>query len=546
MAAPLEFRILGPLEVWESDRQLRLGGVKQRSLLALLLLEAGTVVSSDRLIEELWVDDRPRDGASAVHQHVARLRRLLEPHEVLQTRWPGYVLSIAPEQLDLFRFERLGDEGRRLLGEGRAEEAARTLRSALELWRGEPLGDLAGEGFLAGALPRLEEARLEVLESRIAADLAAGRDRELVGELRDLVRAAPLRERFRAQLMTALSGAGRQAEALEAYAEARRDLVDGLGLEPGPELQMLQKAILAHDPVLRARGRPVVPVGRGRLLAATIGLVLAFVAAAVAIAVLRDGDDDSRPALAAAPTAGAVIAIDARSGAVRRRIAAGRTPSAIAAHRGAAWVVDADAQTVLHLAESSRVVETFSTGATPTDVAADAGSVWVANGGPLKRAQFIGPVATAVARLEATTGTKRAETRLPRRGGALSNLVENQVAAWKGAVWAVTPNFGIVRIDAATGAITARSREVRAAAVAAGPAGVWVLSVDGAVARLDERSARPVARASVPVSSVGAIAVGTDAAWVTSPAEGTLWRVGAGPRPTVGAIDLARGVSDIA
>jgi branched-chain amino acid transport system substrate-binding protein len=529
--------------VWEGERRLRLGGVKQRSLLALLLLRAGSVVPSDRLIEELWGDDRPHDAASAVHQHVARLRRVLEPHEVLETRWPGYVLAIAQEQLDLFRFERLGAEGRRLLDDGRGEEAARVLQSALELWRGEPLADLTGERFLTGALPHLEEARLEVLEARIDADLAAGRDRELVGELRELILAAPFRERFRAQLMTALYRSGRQADALEAYADARRELVDGLGLEPGPELQLLQTAILAHDAGLQTRARPAVARRRGRVAAA--GLVLALAGSVGAAALLRDGDE-SRAGFATAPTAGTVAAFDAQSGALRRRIAAGRTPGSIAVHRGAAWVVDADAQTVLRLSVASRVVETFSTGATPTDVAADAGSVWVANGGPLEDAQFTGPVATAVARLDATTGTKRAETRLPKRGGALSNLVENHVAAWKGAVWAVTPDFAIVRIDAATGTITARSRAVRAAAVAAGPAGVWVLGVDGVVARLDERSARPVARASVPASSVGAIAVGTDAAWVTSPSEGTLWKVAAGPRPTVGAIELARGVSDVA
>ena len=531
--------------MWEGERRLRLGGVKQRSLLALLLLRAGSVVPSDRLIEELWGDDRPHDAASAVHQHVARLRRLLEPHEVLETRWPGYVLAIAPEQLDLFRFEQLGAEGRALLGEGRAEEAARRLRSALELWRGEPLADLTGERFLTGELPRLEETRLEVLETRIDADLAAGRDRELVGELRELVRAAPFRERFRAQLMTGLYRSGRQADALDVYADARRELVEGLGLEPGPELQQLQKAILAHDAGLQAPARPAARALGGRARAAAVGLVLAL-AATVAAAALLQGRDESRAGLAAAQTTGAVVAFDARSGALRRRIAAGRTPSSIAVHRGAAWVVDADAQTVLRLSVASRVVETFSTGATPTDVAADGGSVWVANGRPLEDAQFTGPVATAVARLETTTGTKRADTRLPRRGGALSNLVENHVAAHKGAVWAVTPDFGIVRIDAATGSITARSRAVRVAAVAAGAAGVWVLGVDGDVARLDERTARPVARASVPATSVGAIAVGTDAAWVTSPSEGTLWKVAAGSRPTVGAIELARGVSDIA
>ena len=165
------------------------------------------------------------------------------------------------------------------------------------------------------------------------------------------------------------------------------------------------------------------------------------------------------PRLVAAQTTGAVVAFDARSGALRRRISAGRTPSSIAVHGGAAWVVDADAQTVLRLSVASRVVETFSTGATPTDVAADAGSVWVANGRPLEDAQFVGPVATAVARLDDDDRHRARRDRAPAGAAAPSRTcVENHVAAKEGAVWAVTPDFAVVRIDAATGAITARSQ----------------------------------------------------------------------------------------
>jgi branched-chain amino acid transport system substrate-binding protein len=503
------------------------------------------VVSSDRLIEAVWGDDQPNDAATALQQHVARLRKLLQPHDVLQTRSRGYMLAIAPEQLDLKRFERLRDEGRRLLDDGRAEEAARTLGSALALWRGEPLADLADERFLRDARPRLAEARLEALETRVDADLAAGHHGELVGELGGLVRAHPLRERFRAQLMLALYRGGRQAEALETYADARRAVVEELGLEPGLALQRLQQAILAQDATLEGPPRPLVRLRRGRVLAAPVVLAL-VAAAAAAVLLLRDGDDGVRPALAAVPTEGAVVALDARTGSVRRRIAAGRSPSAIAAERGHVWVVDADTRTVIRLASASRVFETFSTGATPTDVAAGEDSVWVAHGRALEDAQFVGPVATAVARLDATTGTQRADTRLPKGDGALSNLVDNHLAATRDAVWAVTPGFAVVRIDAATGAITARSTAVRAAAVAAGPAGVWVLGVDGAVAKLDERTARPVVRTRVPASGVGSIAVGSDAAWVTSPADGRLSRIGAGSPPVVGAIELGRGASDVA
>ncbi len=532
--------------MWEGDQQLRLGGRKQRSVLALLVLEAGSVVSSDRLIEEVWGEDQPDDAATALQQHVARLRKLLQPRDVLQTRSRGYLLAIAAEELDLRRFERLRDEGRRLLDDGRPEDAGRSLRSALALWRGEPLADLAEERFLRDVRPRLEEARLAALELRIDADLAAGGHRDVVGELGELVRAHPLRERFRAQLMLALYRGGRQAEALETYTDARRTFNEELGLEPGPELQRLQQAILAQEPSLEASRRAPRPGRPGRLLGATVALALALLTAVAAVLLVRDGDDGERPALAAEPARAAVVVLDARTGSTRRRIAAGRTPSAIAAARGVAWVVDADARTVLRLASGARAVETFATGATPTDVATGGDSVWVANGRALEDAQFAGPVATAVARLDATTATQREETQLPRGGGALSNLVDNHLAATRDAVWAVTPGFAVVRIEAATGAITARSTAVRAGAVAAGPAGVWVLGVDGAVVKLDERTARPIARTSVPASAVGSIAVGSDAAWVTSPADGMLWRIGAGPPPVVGAIELARGVSDLA
>jgi branched-chain amino acid transport system substrate-binding protein len=532
--------------VRDGERPVRLAGVKQRSLLALLLLDANRVVSSDRLIDELWGDDPPEDAPTALQQHVSRLRKLLEPHDVLETRAPGYVLAIEPEQLDLARFERLTGEGRRLAEEGRTDEASATLRSALDLWRGEPLADLAGEPFARDALPRLEEARLEALEARIDADLAAGRHAELVGELRRLVGEHPYRERLRAQLMLALYRAGRQSEALDVFADARRVLVGELGLEPGPELQRLQQGILGQDPTLDAPASGTPPRHRRRLLLAAAAASVLAVLAAVAVAVLlvRDGDDGG--AAAVVPGEGAVVALDAATGKVRRRIALGRTPSAISVRDGVVWLVDADAQTVLRLSESSRVVETLSTGATPTDVAVGHGAVWVANGRPLEGAQFVGPVATAVARLDSTTGTERADIKLPRLGGAVSNLVENHLALKGAAVWAVAPDFSVVRIDASTGAITARSTAIRAAAVAAGPAGVWVLADNGAVARLDERTARPLARAKIPAFSVGSIAVGEDAAWVTSPVDGTLWRIGAGTKPTVGAIELTNGVSDVA
>jgi DNA-binding SARP family transcriptional activator len=241
----MEFRLLGPLEVVEGDRVLALGGRKQRSLLAVLLLHANEVVSSDRLIAELWGERPPTTVAKSIQVYVSRLRRELGDGR-LTTRTPGYVLQIEPSELDLARFERLVAEARQSEPRGAADK----LRAALALWRGPPLADLAYEPFAQTEIARLEEMRLAALEARFDADLAAGRHAELVAELEASIAQHPLREHLRGQLMLALYRSGRQAEALRTYQVARRELDEELGLEPGEELRRLERAILAHDPAL--------------------------------------------------------------------------------------------------------------------------------------------------------------------------------------------------------------------------------------------------------------------------------------------------------
>jgi DNA-binding SARP family transcriptional activator len=245
----VEFRILGPLEVWDERGEVSLGGPKPRALLAVLLLHPNEVVSNDRLIEELWGGDSPERAAASLRVNISRLRKAL-PRDVLRTRSPGYFVRVEPDELDLQRFERLVDEARELLTRGLAADASERLRGALSLWRGPALADFAYESFAQAAIGRLEEIRLAAVELRIDADLALGRHNELVGELEALVGEQPLRERLRGYLMTALYRAGRQAEALDAYSDARRALVDELGIEPGPALQGLERAILRQDPAL--------------------------------------------------------------------------------------------------------------------------------------------------------------------------------------------------------------------------------------------------------------------------------------------------------
>ena len=241
---------------WGADSRTP-SAAKQRALLALLLLNANSAVSADRLIDELWGEDAPATAQSALQVHVSQLRRVLEPHrgqgdthEVVVTRPPGYVVRLAPDQLDLHRFERLLAEGAQSLADGRPQAASALLGEALALWRGPALADLLFETFALVPAARLEELRLAALEKRIEADLACGRHSQLVGELQQLCATHTLHEGFGAQLMLALYRCGRQAEALEVYQHTRRTLVDELGIDPSRALQRLERDVLEQDPRL--------------------------------------------------------------------------------------------------------------------------------------------------------------------------------------------------------------------------------------------------------------------------------------------------------
>jgi DNA-binding SARP family transcriptional activator len=237
-----EFRVLGPLELVADDGEaLVLSGQKQRAVLALLLLSANHVVSTDRLTDALWGENPPRTAATSLQNAISALRKVIGA-DVVVTKPPGYLIRVAPEALDLMRFERLVAEARSLEPEERAER----LHEALALWRGEPLSDIGREPAVESEVLRLEELRLTTLEERIDADLAAGRHAEVVPELVALVARQPLRERLRGQLMLAHYLSGRQDDALRAYQEARTSLAE-LGLEPSPALQELERRILRHE-----------------------------------------------------------------------------------------------------------------------------------------------------------------------------------------------------------------------------------------------------------------------------------------------------------
>jgi DNA-binding SARP family transcriptional activator len=285
----MNFRILGPLEVLDEGRAVALGGSKQRALLALFLLHANETLSTDRLIDELWGERPPANAAKTVQMQISRLRKALAGAHgdgsagVVVTRERGYELRLDLERLDAHRFERLVAEGRRELAGGRHQDAVSALEEALSLWRGAALAELAYEPFAQREIARLDDLRVAAHEQLIEAKLALGGHAEVVGQLEALIGEYPYRERLRAQLMLALYRSERQADALQAYQDARRTLVEELGIEPGERLRELERAILAQDPELHlaaeepADAEPAVEtprsafVGRERELAELVG-----------------------------------------------------------------------------------------------------------------------------------------------------------------------------------------------------------------------------------------------------------------------------------
>ncbi|MFC7330142.1 BTAD domain-containing putative transcriptional regulator [Marinactinospora rubrisoli] len=255
----MRFGILGPVDVRLADGSpVAVGGPRVRALLALLLLDAGRTVGDDRLLDGLYGTEPPAGAANALQSQISRLRRALRPggdgRDLVERLPGGYRIAVAPEDVDAHRFERAAENGRRALARGDLPRAADLLREALALWRGPALADLTGPPDLAGSpalraqAERLTELRLAAVEDRVAADLAVRPDAALVAELRELVAAHPLRERLSAQLIHALHACGRRRDALAAFDDARRRLVEELGIEPSAELAAAQLAVLRSEP----------------------------------------------------------------------------------------------------------------------------------------------------------------------------------------------------------------------------------------------------------------------------------------------------------
>jgi YVTN family beta-propeller protein len=535
----MEFRILGPFGVSEDGQPLDVGAGKQRALLAVLLLSAGEVVSSDRLIDTLWEEPPPASASNSVHVYVSQLRKALRDGR-LETRGHGYLLVLEPEQLDLGRFERLLGEGRELLAGGEPGRAAESLRAALGLWRGPPLSDFAAEPFAQGEIARLEELRVAALEERVEADLALGRHAELIPELEALVREHPLRERLRAQLMLALYRSGRQTEALDTYQHARRTLGDDLGLEPGRTLQELEGAVLRHDAQLDLAEKPAAPRVRSRRRSGVliaIGAVLLLSAAIAAAVIELTGGDGA--GLAVGPNALGVI--DAAGNTVKGEIPVDAAPTSVALGEEAVWVTNANEGTVSRIDPVTRSVrDTITVGDTPSGIAVGASAVWVANqhDGTVSRIDpetnaevetiHVGNDPTAVAFGEGsvwvTNSADRTVSRIDPATGRVAgrpiktDAVGRGIAVGAGSVWVTDESSRkVVRIDPEANAVA------ETIGVGNGPTGiafgeraVWVAnSLDGTVSRIDPR--RAVVTDIVPVGGgPGAVAVGRGAVWVSA------------------------------
>jgi len=572
------FAILGPLEVKRGGTPVRIGGPRQRALLALLLCHANRIVSRDHLIDELLGDQPAGPAERILRVQVSRLRKALADGDAgaeprLLARPPGYVLRVTDGELDLHAFDHRAASGRQALADGDPDRAAGLLREAESLWRGRPLADLESEPFAGLEVQRLEALRLGVVEDRIEAELATGRHTALCSELGQLVAEHPLRERLRGQLMLALYRSGRQADALESHRAVRALLIHELAVEPGPQLRQLQLAILAQDPALDLPGSvarpgsvppPEVPAGpaapgegsqetaahpgrRRRTWRAGPALGAAALAVLAVLAVLVPLP---RHAIATMLVNANLLAlISPADGTVRATVPLRGPPADVAAAPGSLWVAEAGAHQVVRINPKRRAVTaTIPLGTAPSRIIAGGGQVWVLDtvdhtvsridpqadtvaqtialgGQPSDLLLTAGSLWVAdqgdgtVLRIDPATGRIQGITRT---GGDPAGL-----AAADGAVWVATDRSGtLARIDARTGTLTSTTRVGDAPAVTGtGPAGLWVLDpLDAAVSRVDPRDGAVTATVPLGGAPTAMTQSGGDV-WLADRRNGTLLRL---------------------
>ena len=434
----MKFRILGPLELQDGRRPVSIRAPKERALLGVLLLHPNEAVSTERLIDELWGERPPATAGKIVQTYVSQLRRRFGP-ELIETRPPGYAVPLENGALDANRFRELTVEARAQAQRGKKKAAASLYREALALWRGPPLADVAFESSARNEVARLESERVKALVDRIDCELALGLHEELVPELESLVAQHPLQERLRAQLMLALYRSSRQADALAAYHEARSTLVEELGLEPGPELHELERAMLRQDAELRAPARPLAEgVGASRRPWAVIGLLAALTAGVLAFAGFLLFDSDTAGIAGISPNAVGVI--DPEANALITEIPVGTAPDALAVGAGALWVTSAQANLVYRIDPSGRRdARPFLVPDYPSDLAIERNVVWVA----------LGPRAL-VTRISKAQGASAAAKPIAALGGLGCGAPAASIAVGAGSVWLACENGELGRVNPAT------------------------------------------------------------------------------------------------
>jgi YVTN family beta-propeller protein len=545
----LEFCILGPIEVCEGERKLPLGGPKQRALLADLILSAGTVVSTARLIDDVWEDAPPATAGHTVETYIARLRRLLRNGsrpEVLLTRPPGYLLDVTADHVDALRFGLLAKDGAAAAGRGEHEQASAMLGAALALWRGQVLEDVADRPFAQAAAKRLTDQYLIALERRIDADLHLGGAQDLVPELESLAVRHPYHESFHRQLMLALYRSGRQSDALNAFRRARSVLAAELGLEPGPDLRKMQQAILLQDPgldhpsvarmQLAERLDPVAPgaapspaAASGRWRPRRIGLIATGLAVAVVIAVAVPLALRGVQARASA-SAGSIGILSASGTSVTAALAIPSALGSLAAGAGSVWATSPENRTVYRIDPATRAItQTIRVGAGANGMAYDDGDLWVAN---------------------AESGTV---SRISSKAGLLSTIgigsAPTAVAAGLGEVW-VTDQMGsaVYGISPSSGRLMTATLNLpsRPYGIAVGAGSLWATSPGaGTVMRIDPLAHRVLQ--AIPVGAdPTAIAFGFGSVWVANELDGTVTRIDPGTDAVTETIPVGDGPAALA
>ena len=513
-----DVRLLGPIEVTLDGRPVALGATKQRALLAMLALRANAVVSVDELVEGLWGENPPASSSKLIQHYVSQLRKSLAGGDAeIVTRGRGYQLRVRPGAVDVADFERLADVA------ARNGEGGKAAHRALSLWRGTPLLDVIDEPFAAAELRRLEDLWLNVSEQAIAADIEAGRHDEVLPRLEALVARHPLRERLHVLRMRALYAAGRQAEALEAFRDARALLDEQIGVEPGPELQRVHEAMLQQDPGLIAPRRPH-PTARRRLPRALVLVAaVALLAGGLAFAVSRivapdrlDGVDEN-----------AIGRIDTGEGDLVAQYLVGRAPRALAAGGGSVWVADAKDETVSRLDPNRDRIVTIPVGSDPVALAFGEGALWVAERGDGTVAQISAASNKVIRRIQSVN--------------APSALAVGYGAVWVGS--AVDRTVTRVRPD---GSVLVIHLGAPPSAIAAGAGAVWITSEEtGTLFRVEPRTGtvvRPIRVGNRPV----AVAAGASGVWVVNRQDATVWRIDPATNSVSDTIAVARDPAGVA